>query len=344
MGLRILQRLYPDVDDSGGHPDGAGGGTPIDDAAAQGSRDQAGRQLGDGDAVARRRLRGLRCRQRFRLAQLAAVCRCRGGHRSTCPGPDRTRARDDGGGGVSRRHPVARRAIAWLKRTRRATVRMVGTLGRQLYLRNLFGAGRACARSASIERDFYSSAPRDGLSRYRRPTVDWGESCLADQDSALAQAGNQHPSQTAWALIGLLAADENSATTRCAASPGCGTSERRRARGTRRNLLARDSPNHFYLRYHLYAHYFPLMALGAFGARLVDRAAAKRGDNAMKTLAILGSTGSVGVTTLDVVGRFPRSLSRRRDGGGQQPRCFAQQVRRFRPELVSVATANWRAI
>ena len=23
-------------------------------------------------------------------------------------------------------------------------------------------------------------------------------------------------------------------------------------------------PNHFYLRYHLYAHYFPLMALGRF--------------------------------------------------------------------------------
>jgi squalene-hopene/tetraprenyl-beta-curcumene cyclase len=27
-------------------------------------------------------------------------------------------------------------------------------------------------------------------------------------------------------------------------------------------------PNHFYLRYHLYAHYFPLMALGRFQQRV----------------------------------------------------------------------------
>ena len=30
----------------------------------------------------------------------------------------------------------------------------------------------------------------------------------------------------------------------------------------------------------------------------------------MKSIAILGSTGSVGVTTLDVVSRFPRTLPR----------------------------------
>jgi squalene-hopene/tetraprenyl-beta-curcumene cyclase len=31
-------------------------------------------------------------------------------------------------------------------------------------------------------------------------------------------------------------------------------------------------PNHFYLRYHLYAHYFPLMALGRFRRRLMETA------------------------------------------------------------------------
>ena len=58
----------------------------------------------------------------------------------------------------------------------------------------------------------------------------------------------------------------------------------------------------------------------------------------MKAISILGSTGSVGVTTLDVVGRFPRSLSRGRDGGGRNLDLLVEQVERFRPELVSVAT------
>jgi len=32
-------------------------------------------------------------------------------------------------------------------------------------------------------------------------------------------------------------------------------------------------PNHFYLRYHMYPHYFPLMALGRFRRRLAETAA-----------------------------------------------------------------------
>ncbi len=32
-------------------------------------------------------------------------------------------------------------------------------------------------------------------------------------------------------------------------------------------------PNHFYLRYHLYAHYFPLMALGRLRKRMAELAA-----------------------------------------------------------------------
>ena len=32
-------------------------------------------------------------------------------------------------------------------------------------------------------------------------------------------------------------------------------------------------PNHFYLRYHMYAHYFPLMALGRFRRQMAERAA-----------------------------------------------------------------------
>jgi squalene-hopene/tetraprenyl-beta-curcumene cyclase len=32
-------------------------------------------------------------------------------------------------------------------------------------------------------------------------------------------------------------------------------------------------PNHFYLRYHMYAHYFPLMALGRLRRRMAERAA-----------------------------------------------------------------------
>ena len=57
----------------------------------------------------------------------------------------------------------------------------------------------------------------------------------------------------------------------------------------------------------------------------------------MKTIAVLGSTGSVGVTTLDVVSRFPDQFRIGAMAAGRNVELLAEQVRRFRPELVSVA-------
>ena len=56
----------------------------------------------------------------------------------------------------------------------------------------------------------------------------------------------------------------------------------------------------------------------------------------MKSIAILGSTGSVGVTTLDVVGRFPERFRVVALAAGRNVKLLADQVRRFQPELVSV--------
>ncbi|HZP44689.1 MAG TPA: 1-deoxy-D-xylulose-5-phosphate reductoisomerase [Candidatus Binataceae bacterium] len=57
----------------------------------------------------------------------------------------------------------------------------------------------------------------------------------------------------------------------------------------------------------------------------------------MKAIAILGSTGSVGVTTLDVVSRFPERFKVVALAAGHNLDRLADQVRRFQPQLVSVA-------
>jgi 1-deoxy-D-xylulose-5-phosphate reductoisomerase len=60
----------------------------------------------------------------------------------------------------------------------------------------------------------------------------------------------------------------------------------------------------------------------------------------MKSISILGSTGSVGVTTLDVVSRFPDRFRVVAMAAGQNLDLLADQIKRFKPELVSVATAE----
>jgi 1-deoxy-D-xylulose-5-phosphate reductoisomerase len=58
----------------------------------------------------------------------------------------------------------------------------------------------------------------------------------------------------------------------------------------------------------------------------------------VKSLAILGCTGSVGASTLDIVSRFPERFRVVAMAAGNNVQLLAEQVRRFDPELVSVAT------
>jgi 1-deoxy-D-xylulose-5-phosphate reductoisomerase len=57
----------------------------------------------------------------------------------------------------------------------------------------------------------------------------------------------------------------------------------------------------------------------------------------MKKLAILGSTGSIGVQALDVVARSPERFAVAALAAGRNTARLAEQVRRFRPRVVSVS-------
>ena len=96
----------------------------------------------------------------------------------------------------------------------------------------------------------------------------WGETCFSYNDSSLKGKGNSTASQTAWALIGLIAAGD--ATGKLAFdSIEKGINyllETQRSDGTWDELYFTGTgfPCHFYLKYHLYQQYFPLIALGKY--------------------------------------------------------------------------------
>ncbi|HLJ46359.1 MAG TPA: 1-deoxy-D-xylulose-5-phosphate reductoisomerase [Bryobacteraceae bacterium] len=62
----------------------------------------------------------------------------------------------------------------------------------------------------------------------------------------------------------------------------------------------------------------------------------------MKNLTILGSTGSIGVSTLDVVGRHPDQYRIHALVAGRNAELLAQQIERFRPPVVVVETEEVR--
>jgi 1-deoxy-D-xylulose-5-phosphate reductoisomerase len=63
----------------------------------------------------------------------------------------------------------------------------------------------------------------------------------------------------------------------------------------------------------------------------------------LKNLTILGSTGSIGVSTLDVVGRHPEKYRVHALVAGNNTDLLLQQVLKFRPRIVVTATEQGRA-
>jgi squalene-hopene/tetraprenyl-beta-curcumene cyclase len=109
----------------------------------------------------------------------------------------------------------------------------------------------------------------------------WGESLASYADKRWMGRGESTASQTAWALMALLAylpATDESITrgvqwllkTQTPAHAGQayeGGIEVPKAHGKtwdEKQFTGTGFPNYFYLRYHLYRHYFPMMALGRY--------------------------------------------------------------------------------
>jgi squalene-hopene/tetraprenyl-beta-curcumene cyclase len=101
----------------------------------------------------------------------------------------------------------------------------------------------------------------------------WGETCGTYDDPATRGQGPSTPSQTAWGVLALLAAGdaESAAVVRgvdwlLTRQGAAGEWDESTGKGVRRQALytATGFPKVFYLAYHLYRQYFPLLALTGY--------------------------------------------------------------------------------
>lgn len=93
----------------------------------------------------------------------------------------------------------------------------------------------------------------------------WGETCRSYNDPTLKGQGVSTPSQTAWALIGLIASGAATGKWEKKAIEGginyLITTQREDGSWNESEFTGTGFPGHFYLKYHLYQQYFPLIAL-----------------------------------------------------------------------------------
>ena len=103
----------------------------------------------------------------------------------------------------------------------------------------------------------------------------WGETALTYDRPELRGSGNPTPSQTAWALLGLMAAGEVQSESVRRGIHYLVKTQRADGDWNETDFTGTGFPRVFYLRYHGYRLYFPLMALGRYamdGGMAVDPA------------------------------------------------------------------------
>ncbi len=102
----------------------------------------------------------------------------------------------------------------------------------------------------------------------------WGETCFSYNDPNLKGQGSSTASQTAWALVGLLAAGDAIGTYATEAlDRGVQyllNTQREDGTWDEDYFTGTGFPCHFYLKYHLYQQHFPLTALGRYGKLLTQ--------------------------------------------------------------------------
>ena len=115
----------------------------------------------------------------------------------------------------------------------------------------------------------------------QNPDGGWGETCGSYDDPNTRGVGISTPSQTAWALLGLLAAGDDRSDSIAKGvrwlltrqQPNGSWDESMGEGAMRQSIITGTGfPRVFYLAYHMYRQYFPLMALTGY-KRAMDRAA-----------------------------------------------------------------------
>ena len=165
--------------------------------------------------------------------------------------------------GLRAGHPSVDRAIAYLRASQESDGSWFGRWG----VNYVYGTWQAIEglRAVGLPTvDPAVAAGADWLARHQQSCGGWGETPESYADRSFAGCGTPTASQTAWAVAGLVAAGRHDTREARRGVQWLAAHQSNDGSWEESEFTGTGFPKVFYLRYHYYPIYFPLMALARF--------------------------------------------------------------------------------
>ena len=176
--------------------------------------------------------------------------------------------------GFGTEHPQVQRALAYIEAAQTAAGCWPGRWG----VNYLYGTWQVLTGLASV--GFHPGHPLvqravAWLKEVQQAGGGWGESCRSYDDPSYAGQGTPTASQTSWALMGLIAAGEADSDAVRGGIAYLLATQKSDGGWTEEHFTGTGFPRVFYLKYHMYSLYFPLMALARFAQAIHAKSVAR---------------------------------------------------------------------
>ena len=180
--------------------------------------------------------------------------------------------------GYTKDHPAIKKALKFIRGEQEPDGSWFGRWGVN-YIYGTMQVLRGLRAMGVDHHEPYVQSGAEWLRMFQNPDGGWGETCGSYDDPNIKGLGPSTPSQTAWAIMGLLAANDTRSDSVARGVAYLLRTQKRDGSWDEPSYTGTGFPRVFYLAYHMYRDYFPLIALTEYGnvmAEIAEEAASRK--------------------------------------------------------------------
>jgi squalene-hopene/tetraprenyl-beta-curcumene cyclase len=174
--------------------------------------------------------------------------------------------------GYDTNHPAVKRAIRFIREEQEADGSWFGRWG----VNYVYGTALVLRGLEAIGMDSHEPCIQQAaewLRMVQNADGGWGETCGSYDDPSTRGVGPSTPSQTAWAIMGLLAVGDTRSDSVARGIAYLLRTQKENGTWDEPYCTGTGFPRVFYLQYHLYREYFPMIALTTY-AKIMEKESA----------------------------------------------------------------------